>query len=107
MARIFVESARQPKTNPNSPSLYNTEQATDIVDAADYFVSKGINGILVDPKNIGIVSPYASQRSVLEDKLKAKDLDGVQVGTVEYFQGRKKDIILVYTVYFHQTSRKL
>lgn len=56
------------------------------------------SGENIDPENIGIVTPYLGQKSVLEDKLEAIDLYGVEVGTVEKYQGREKDIIIVSMV---------
>lgn len=36
------------------------------------------------------MTPYARKMSVIEAKLKDKDLSGVEVGTVEKYQGGEK-----------------
>lgn len=45
--------------------------------------------------DIGIISPYRAQKSLLEKDLREKDL---QIDTVHKFQGREKDAIIVTTV---------
>lgn len=54
----------------------------------------GINGKRVAGKDIGIICPYAAQR----ERLKEVFPSGIEVGTVEYFQGREKLIIIMTTV---------
>lgn len=46
--------------------------------------------------DIGIVSPYKSQLSKLHETF--KDLQNIEIGTAEYYQGREKRIIIISTV---------
>jgi helicase MOV-10 len=55
---------------------------------------KGINGQKIAAKNIGIISPYAVHRELLKKNLPS----GIEIGTVEYFQGREKLIIILSCV---------
>lgn len=54
----------------------------------------GINGKKIACSDIGVISPYATQR----EKLKSALPPDVEIGTVEYFQGREKLIIIMSCV---------
>lgn len=45
-------------------------------------------------KKIGIITPFANQKRLLEEKLAANQITDVTCGTVHAFQGDQKDIIL-------------
>ncbi|XP_056633790.1 putative helicase mov-10-B.1 isoform X2 [Diorhabda sublineata] len=49
-------------------------------------------------KDIGVVTPYIRQVHKLKVLLKENNLEGVEVGTTETFQGREKRIIIISTV---------
>jgi hypothetical protein len=50
----------------------------------------------VDPKAIGIIAPYAAQRQLLHTLFRDKfgKKHGVEISTIDGFQGREKDIII-------------
>ncbi|KAG5358874.1 putative ATP-dependent helicase C29A10.10c [Yarrowia sp. E02] len=58
---------------------------------------------------IGIVSPYKQQVKKMSDfftqKYKKKTLEVLQIGTVDGFQGREKDIIIMSCVKAHPTAQ--
>ena len=45
-------------------------------------------------QKIGIITPFANQRTLITDELKREKLHGVSCGTVHAFQGDEKDVIL-------------
>ena len=50
---------------------------------------------LVDPEDIGIISPYRDQASALSSM---EETEGIEISTVHKFQGREKDAIIITTV---------
>ncbi|KAL5011407.1 hypothetical protein ScPMuIL_009958 [Solemya velum] len=50
------------------------------------------------PEKIGIIAPYQKQKSILLGYLKDKHLSGIEVGTVDGFQGREKHVIVLSCV---------
>lgn len=75
-------------------SAFNTGDINFVKYYVGSMLKTGINGKRVSPKDIGIISPYAAQR----EKLREVYPTGVEIGTVEYFQGREKLIIIVTAV---------
>ncbi|XP_054090989.1 putative helicase mov-10-B.1 isoform X2 [Zeugodacus cucurbitae] len=53
-----------------------------------------IKQLRAKPGDIGVISPYKLQCTHIKQKLKEKNIQGVEVGTVELFQGREKPIII-------------
>lgn len=92
--------------NPKIPVMFHASWSKSEVDGTSQFncgdiaiikkyigslLREGINGKKVTVKDIGIISPYAAQRT----RLKEVYPNGIEIGTVEYFQGREKLIIMV------------
>lgn len=92
--------------NPNFPVVFHASWTKSEMDGTSqfnngdisfirYYISsllrEGINGKKVQKKDIGIISPYAAQR----EKIREIYPTGVEIGTVEYFQGREKLIIIL------------
>jgi hypothetical protein len=51
---------------------------------------------------IGIITTYKKQVEKLNEKFGAHILKGLEISTVDSFQGKEKDIIILSTVYFTQ-----
>lgn len=75
-------------------SLFNNGDINFIMNYVNALLKDGINGKKVAAKDIGIISPYAAQR----ERLKLIYTNGVEIGTVEYFQGREKLVVILSTV---------
>ncbi|MGN0169010.1 MAG: AAA domain-containing protein [Acetatifactor sp.] len=45
-------------------------------------------------KSIGVITPFANQKDLINQKLKESGLDNVSCGTVHAFQGDEKDVVL-------------
>lgn len=85
---IFTASEKEGTSTYNMTELYKTKFYVDIL------LKNGINGKKVRPMDIGIVCPYNAQRT----KLKNLIGNNIEIGTVEYYQGREKKIIIFSAV---------
>jgi len=66
----------------------------------------------IDPKSIGIITPYRKQADKIKKRLHHQSLQQndnrlkqIDVGTVEIFQGQERKIIIVSTVRSREESR--
>ena len=78
------------------------------MDYVSKLVGQTLGDYKVKEKDIGIVTPFKLQRSVILKALGQKGWDDVSVGTVEIFQGQEKDVIILSTVrsvLFHHDGR--
>lgn len=71
----------------DSKSLINRLEAEICLELANRYVENGVS-----KDDIGIISPYADQIKLISDKT------DVEVKTVDGFQGREKEIIIISTV---------
>ncbi len=71
----------------DSKSIINPLEADICIKLLDYYLDNGI-----DTKDIGIISPYLDQVRLISDKC------DVEVKTVDGFQGREKEVILISAV---------
>lgn len=53
----------------------------------------GLNKMGVQNSDIGIISPYDHQVELLKDRL--QDMEGLEIKTVDGFQGREKEVIII------------
>ncbi|WP_049890980.1 IGHMBP2 family helicase [Methanohalobium evestigatum] len=79
-----------------STSKENPEEAKIVKNIVDRILNKGIN-----PENIGIISPYDAQIDLLKNKI---DFSGLEIKTVDGFQGREKDAIILSLVRSNQNG---
>lgn len=78
---------QEQRLNYDSKSWINRLEAKICLELANNYINKGIN-----KRDIGIISPYADQIRLISEKT---DID---VKTVDGFQGREKEIIIISTV---------
>ena len=74
---------------PNSASRRNRGEVRVIVMLVEDLVSAG-----VDVGTIGIIAPYSGQVGALESALATFVDDGLEIDSVDGFQGREKDVIV-------------
>jgi helicase MOV-10 len=86
------------KREKNCYSSYNVEEIDTIMNCLRLLLTDGVNGKKIRPSDIGIISPYRRQCSKLMMRLRDYCWDGVEVGTVETYQGREKPVIVISTV---------
>ncbi len=71
----------------DSKSIINPKEAEICLNLLNYYLDNGIS-----KEDIGIISPYLDQVRLIEDKC------DVEVKTVDGFQGREREIIIISTV---------
>lgn len=49
----------------------------------------------VNNSEIGIIAPYRKQVELIESKLKELSLHNIEINTVDQYQGRDKDVIII------------
>ncbi|NPA33199.1 MAG: IGHMBP2 family helicase [Aquificae bacterium] len=87
---VFVDVKGEEKRRKDSPSYYNEEEAKLAKRIVEELLKLGLS-----PSDIGVISPYDEQVRLLEEKLKDK---GVEIKTVDGFQGREKEVIVLSLV---------
>ncbi|XP_025200354.1 probable RNA helicase armi [Melanaphis sacchari] len=87
--------------DPNSPSWFNPHEAFQVL---LYFTRLMKSGISAD--DIGIITPYSSQVSKINELLKMyhSDIKLPKTGTVEMFQGQEKMVIIISMVRSKSTT---
>lgn len=88
---IFVDTSKIDKNGEkqlkDSKSIINLAEAETTLEIVNFYQKLGISD-----KDIGIISPYADQVNLLKNKT------NLEVKTVDGFQGREKEIIIISTV---------
>lgn len=74
-------------------SKYNDMEVLVVVQHLQNLLQAGMA-----PADIGIISPYNAQASLLKKTLQLRQLDGIEVSTVDGFQGREKEAIIISLV---------
>jgi superfamily I DNA and/or RNA helicase len=77
-------------------SSFNNGEIDVVRSYVNLLLQDGIGGKKVEQEDIGIVSPYKAQLKKMRENL--LDLEKVEIGTAEYYQGREKKIIIISTV---------
>lgn len=79
--------------DPEDPSVKNPEQAERVAREARRLLERG-----VPPTELAVIAAYDAQVRLLRGLLADVRKLGVEVGTVDGFQGREKDAVIVDTV---------
>ena len=90
-ALLFIDTSKIENNGErhlkDSKSIVNKLESEIAVNIANDYLNAGI-----DEEDIGIISPYADQVKLIQDKTP------IEVKTVDGFQGREKEIIIISTV---------
>lgn len=88
---LFIDTSKHDKNWEKklkySKSFINPLESKTAIEIVDDYLNLGI-----DPKDIGIISPYGDQVGIIKNKV------DVDVKTVDGFQGKEKEIIIISTV---------
>ncbi len=86
---IFVDtnSLMPEQQRHGATSFFNLGEAELVKRIADGFLRAGVL-----PEQIGVISPYDDQVSILKSKV---EVDGIEIKSVDGFQGREKDLIII------------
>jgi len=72
------------------PSTFNSGNAERVAAEARRLLSRGL-----EPTDLAIIAAYSAQARRLRDLLREERAAGVEVGTVDGFQGREKEAVIV------------
>jgi superfamily I DNA and/or RNA helicase len=72
------------------PSTHNPEQAERTAREVRRFLSRGAAA-----GDVAVITPYAAQARKLREMLRGELAAGLEIGTVDGFQGREKEVIVV------------
>ena len=90
-ALLFMDTSTIKNNKENhlkdSKSIINKLEAEIAISVANDYITAGVS-----EEDIGIISPYADQVKIIQDETP------VEVKTVDGFQGREKEIIIISTV---------
>ncbi|WP_426745225.1 AAA domain-containing protein [Myxococcus faecalis] len=89
---LFLDTAGKgfdEEVEPTTHSLFNTGEA-DLIEAR----VRALLGLGLSPRELAVITPYSAQAHRLRERLEPFAPD-VEVDTVDAFQGREKDAILV------------
>lgn len=90
---LFINTSRSnEKDNKFNTSYYNNLEAKLAINFIKDYINLGIN-----EKDIGIITHYSRQKSLIKDILESNGLN-IKVSTVDGFQGSEKDIIIISNV---------
>ena len=105
VAFIPVEGSED--TSPDGASRQNMDEAGLAVRVVDMLLSGGD----ITPHDIGVVTPYSGQVRLLNDLFESaggrevhERYHGLEIKTVDGYQGREKDVIVLSTVRANETG---
>ena len=77
----------------SEPSKSNTHEAALVTQHITRLITAGVLAT-----DIAVISPYNLQISLISKLLKEKGFEGVELGSVDGFQGREKEVVIVSLV---------
>lgn len=90
---VFLDSAGagwEEERAPGDPSTRNPRQAERVAAEVRRLLSRGLA-----PRDLALIAPYDAQVRLLKEELRAELALGLEVGSVDGFQGREKEAIVV------------
>ncbi|CAE6460524.1 unnamed protein product [Rhizoctonia solani] len=91
---IIFEAVRgEDMREEKSPSYFNPHEVSLVKEYV-----QGLIPFIASPRNIGIVTPYKAQVRKLRKLLKDNEIEDIDIGSVEQFQGQERQVIIVSTV---------
>lgn len=90
---LFVDSAGagwEDLRTEDDPSTQNPEQAERTAKEVRRLLTRGI-----EPANVGVITPYDAQKRLLRSLLRDLVDLGLEVGSIDGFQGREKEAIVL------------
>uniref|UniRef100_A0A7S2DKE2 Upf1 domain-containing protein n=2 Tax=Haptolina brevifila TaxID=156173 RepID=A0A7S2DKE2_9EUKA len=96
---IFYTSVGQEEVSASGTSYLNRTEASNVEKVVSRFLSDG-----VEPDQVGVITPYEGQRAYIvsymqrNGSLQQKLYADIEVASVDAFQGREKDFIILSCV---------
>jgi ATP-dependent RNA/DNA helicase IGHMBP2 len=92
-ALVFIDTAGrgwEEERTGEDPSTKNPAQAERVAAELRRLLRRGLS-----PSQVAVITPYEAQARTLRGLLAAERLAGLEIGTVDGFQGREKEAIVV------------
>ncbi|CAE7608530.1 UPF1 [Symbiodinium natans] len=105
MPMFFLNSTGAEEISASGTSYLNRTEATNIEKLVTYFLKAGVK-----PYQVGIITPYEGQRAYIcavlqrQTTFSHKAYEEIEVASVDSFQGREKDFILLSCVRSNQNQ---
>ena len=95
---LFLDTAGasyDEETEEGGESLLNRQEGQLVCDLVAEYLTAGLG-----PQDIGVISPYAAQVRLIKRLLSAKqdDHQGLEIESIDGFQGREKELIIISLV---------
>jgi len=90
---VFVDTAGKgwsERRDVDDPSTENPEQAERVAREVERLLGRGVAA-----RDVAVITPYDAQVRRLRDRLATRLSEGLEIGTVDGFQGREKEAILL------------
>ncbi|XP_041378709.1 DNA replication ATP-dependent helicase/nuclease DNA2-like [Gigantopelta aegis] len=89
---VFLDTKQVPATEINDKKglIRNETEAALVI-----CLLKALLMVGKDAESIGVIAPYRNQVKFLQQSLLHEDLPAVEVNTVDQYQGRDKDVIII------------
>ncbi|KAL4232544.1 hypothetical protein ACF0H5_007236 [Mactra antiquata] len=97
---LFDITEGREQFSQGSRSMCNILEAQFTVELCSFILSNTTQ----PPRGIGVIAPYSKQKIEVQKMLHTKRLDDVEVSTVDGFQGREKNIIVMTCVRANMTG---
>lgn len=100
---VCLLAASHGRERSEGTSFTNDVEAQHVIQVVQGFLSTGLS-----PTELGVTTPYGAQVRLIRQKLRkvgvptGRDLNGVEVSSVDAFQGREKDVMVMSTVRANQ-----
>ena len=82
----------------DSTSYYNRKEIDTVTYYLETLLRIGVNGRQIMQSEIGVISPYKKQCIKIRQECSRRGWNGIEVGSVEQYQGREKPVIILSTV---------
>jgi superfamily I DNA and/or RNA helicase len=90
---VFLDTAGKgwaERRGGDDPSTDNPGQAERVASEARRLLSRGLS-----PSDLAVITPYLAQARLLRERLAPELAQGLEIGTVDGFQGREKEAVIV------------
>ncbi|KAJ8676504.1 hypothetical protein QAD02_012291 [Eretmocerus hayati] len=79
-------------------SVYNTRELSSVMRHVHLLLDAKFGTRTLKGKDIGIITPFTSQKIRIKKLLKEANIVDIEVGTVQLFQGKEKEVMIFSTV---------
>lgn len=100
---VFIDTAGrgwEEERAADDPSTRNPAQADRVASEVKRLLARGL-----PPADVAVISPYEAQARLLRERLAEARGEGLEVGTVDGFQGREKEAVIVDLVRSNDEAR--